>query len=222
MKELIPKDRYGVFADTQDTARVDSLYVAECFEKDHKNVLRDIAKITDPKSGLSKEFARLNFEPSSYANSQNKKQPCYMMTRDGFTMLVMGYTGQKAMKFKEIYIKRFNEMEEFIKTLVITRKEFPLLTENIRLLHENPKPYHFSNECDMINRIVTGMSAKQIRQKHGLEKGTSIRPYLTDKQVKMLETLQKVDIGLLLSVPDYEQRKRYLEWYKMKMFDKPS
>jgi|ADurb_Val_03_Slu_FD_contig_41_833760_length_1101_multi_4_in_0_out_0_1 Rha family phage regulatory protein len=219
MKELIPKDKYGVFADTKDTARVDSLYVAQFFEKEHKNVLRDIARITDPTSGLSEEFARLNFEPSSYTNSQNKKQPCYMLTRDGFTMLVMGYTGQKAMRFKELYIRRFNEMEQFIKTLVAARKDFPLLTENIKLLHENPKPYHFSNECDMINRIVTGMSAKQFRQARGLEKGTSIRPYLTDEQIKMIDTLQKVDIGLLVSVPDYEQRKRYLEWYKMKLLE---
>ena len=220
MKELIPKDKYGVFADTKDTARVDSLYVAQFFEKEHKNVLRDIARLTDSTSGLSKEFARLNFEPSSYTNSQNKKQPCYMMTRDGFTMLVMGYTGQKAMRFKELYIRRFNEMEQFIKTLVTARKEFPLLTENIKLLHENPRPYHFSNECDMINRIVTGMSAKQFRQAHGLEKGTSIRPYLTDEQVRMMETLQKVDIGLLVAVPDYEQRKRHLEWYKVKLLEK--
>ena len=220
MKELIPKDKYGVFADTKDTARVDSLYVAQFFEKEHKNVLRDIARITDPTSGLSEEFARLNFEPSSYTNSQNKKQPCYMLTRDGFTMLVMGYTGQKAMRFKELYIRRFNEMEQFIKTLVTARKEFPLLTENIKLLHENPRPYHFSNECDMINRIVTGMSAKQFRQAHGLEKGTSIRPYLTDEQVRMMETLQKVDIGLLVAVPDYEQRKRHLEWYKIKLLEK--
>ncbi len=143
-----------------------------------------------------------------------------MMTRDGFTMLVMGYTGQKAMRFKELYIRRFNEMEQFIKTLVTARKEFPLLTENIKLLHENPKPYHFSNECDMINRIVTGMSAKQFRQAHGLEKGTRIRPYLTDEQVRMMETLQKVDIGLLVAVPDYEQRKRHLEWYKIKLLEK--
>ena len=126
MKELIPKDKYGVFVDTKDTARVDSLYVAQYFKKEHKNVLRDITRITDPKSGLSEEFVRLNFEPSSYTNSQNKKQPCYMMTRDGFTMLVMGYTGRKAMRFKELYIRRFNEMEQFIKTLVAARKDFPL------------------------------------------------------------------------------------------------
>ena len=42
---------------------------------------------------------------------------------------------------------------------------------------------------------------------------------LTDEQIKMIDTLQKVDIGLLVSVPDYEQRKRYLEWYKMKLLE---
>lgn len=220
MKELIPKDQYGIFADTKDTARVDSLFVADFFEKEHKNVLRDIAKITDSKSGLSKEFARLNFEQTSYTDGWNRKQKAYAMTRDGFTMLVMGYTGQKAMRFKELYIKRFNEMEQFIKILVSARKEFPLLTENIKLLHDNPKPYHFSNECDMLNRIVIGMSAKQFRLANGIEKGKSIRPYLSDEQISMLETLQKVDVGLLVAVPDYEQRKRYLEWYVTKLKNK--
>lgn len=217
MRELIPKDKYGVFADTKDTARVDSLFVAEFFEKQHFHVLRDIAKITDTKSGLSEEFTKSNFEQTYYKDSTGRKLPCYAMTRDGFTMLVMGYTGQKAMKFKELYIKRFNEMEQFIKTLVSARKEFPLLTDNIKLLHENPKPYHFSNECDMINRIVTGMSAKQFRLANGIEKGKSIRPFLSDEQILMLETLQKVDVGLLVAFPNYEDRKRHLEWYKLKM-----
>ena len=130
-----------------------------------------------------------------------------------------GVYGEKAAQFKELYIRRFNEMEQFIKTLVTARKEFPLLTENIKLLHDDPKPYHFSNECDMINRIVTGMSAKQFRETHGLEKGVSIRPYLSDDQIKMIDVLQKVDIGLLVAVPDFEQRKRHLEWYKMKLLE---
>ena len=66
MKELIPKDEYGIFADAHDTARVDSLFVAEFFEKNHKEVLRDIRKIIDPTSGLSEEFRQRNFAPSSY------------------------------------------------------------------------------------------------------------------------------------------------------------
>ena len=217
MRELIPKDELGVFADTNDTARVDSLFVASAFEKNHKEVLRDIRRIIAEDSGLSDEFRQRNFAPSYYHNKQNKKQPCYYLTRDGFTMLVMSYTGAKAMKFKEMYIKRFNEMEQFIKYLVSARQEFPLLTENIKLLHDNPKPYHFSNECDMLNRIVIGMSAKQFRLANGIEKGKSIRPYLSKEQIQMLETLQKVDVGLLVAVPDYGQRKRYLEWYKQKM-----
>lgn len=220
MKELIPKDDLGVFVDNHDTARVDSLFVAELFEKNHKEVLRDIRKITDPLSGLSEEFRQRNFAPSSYRNQQNKKQPCYYLTRDGFTMLVMGYTGQKAMQFKELYIKRFNEMESMIKSLVMARQEFPLLTDNIKLLHENPKPYHFSNECDMLNRIVIGMTAKQFRIANGIDKGKSIRPYLSEKQIQMLEILQKVDVGLLVAFPEYEQRKRHLEWYKQKLEEK--
>lgn len=220
MKELIPKDDLGVFVDNHDTARVDSLFVAELFEKNHKEVLRDIRKITDPLSGLSEEFRQRNFAPSSYRNQQNKKQPCYYLTRDGFTMLVMGYTGQKAMQFKELYIKRFNEMESMIKSLVAARQEFPLLTDNIKLLHESPKPYHFSNECDMLNRIVIGMTAKQFRIANGIDKGKSIRPYLSEKQIQMLEILQKVDVGLLVAFPEYEQRKRHLEWYKQKLEEK--
>lgn len=220
MKELIPKDNYGVFADSHDIARVDSLYVAKFFEKEHKNVIRDIEKLLTPDSGLSTEFGKLNFEPTSYKDVWNRKQKAYAMTRDGFLMLIMGYTGAKAMRIKELYIRRFNEMEGFIHTLVVTRKEFPLLTENIKLIHDNPKPYHFSNECDMLNRIVLGMSAKQFRLANGIEKSKSIRPYLSNEQIQLMETLQKVDVGLLVSVPDYEQRKCYLEWYKMKLEEK--
>ena len=220
MKELIPKNEYGLFADKKDIVRVDSMYVAEFFEKNHKEVLRDIRNITTTNSGLSKEFAERNFALGSYKDKQNQKRPCYYLTRDGFTILVMGYTGKKALRFKELYIRRFNEMEELIKSLVKARTEFPLLTENIKLLHEKPKPYHFSNECDMINRIVLGKSAKQFRLENNLEKGTSIRPYLTEVQINLIEKLQKVDIGLLVAFPNYEDRKRHLEWYKQKWEEK--
>ena len=112
MKELIPKDEYGIFADTHDTARVDSLFVAQAFEKRHDNVLKDIRELD-----CSDKFRLLNFEESSYRNAQGKKQPAYCMTRDGFVFLAMGYRGKKAAEFKELYIRRFNEMESF--TVVI-------------------------------------------------------------------------------------------------------
>lgn len=111
MKQLVPMDEYGVFADSNEVARVDSLSIAGFFEKRHDHVLRDIAKITGPKSGLSEDVIKTNFAESFYWDTTGRKLLCYQMTRDGFTVLVMGYTGAKAMRFKELYIKRFNEME---------------------------------------------------------------------------------------------------------------
>lgn len=89
-----------------------SLKVAEIFGKLHKNVLRGIQEKILPY--VSSDFAQLNFEPSSYVNEQNKHQPMYYITRDGFTMVAMGYTGAKAMKFKEAYINEFNKMEAML------------------------------------------------------------------------------------------------------------
>lgn len=202
-------DEYGVFADNQTIARANSLLVAQIFGKQHKNVLRDIEMLD-----CSQNFRELNFELSSYKSDQNKRLPCVNMTRDGFTFLVMGYRGKKAAQFKEAYIERFNQMERFVKNILSVRDDFPLLTDHIKLLHESPKSYHFSNECDMLNRVALGMTAKQFRAEHGIEKGQSIRPYLTEQQVTLLDNLQKIDIGLLVAVPDFQQRKRHLEWYR--------
>ena len=216
MKELVPMDeRYGVFADMKDTARADSRYVAEVFCKNHRDVLRKIEALIADDSGLSEGFVKRNFALNNYTDNYNRKHKAYAMTRDGFTMLVMGFTGKRAMAFKEAYIRRFNEMESFIKTLADTRKDFPKLTDQIKLVNPDAKPYHYSNECDMINRIVLGMSAKQYREVHNIPKGESIRPYLAEDQVEMLNALQDIDYGLLLGVPDFQQRKRQLEWWAM-------
>lgn len=218
MKNLIPEDEFGVFADSKGVVRVDSLFVAAAFEKGHRHVLRDIARIIEPKSGLSENFICANFTLSTYKDARGRKLPCYLLTRDGFTMLVMGYTGPKAMHFKELYIRRFNEMGQCIQSLLAARQDFPMLTEMICRLHESPKPYHFSNECDMLNRIVLGMSAKQFRLANGIEKGQSIRPYLTAQQIHALERLQHLDYGLLYSCPDFQKRKQLLmAYYKTEM-----
>ena len=52
-----------------------------------------------------------NFAPVEYCDGKGEMRPEYLITRDGFTLLVMGYTGEKAMVFKKAYIAAFNEME---------------------------------------------------------------------------------------------------------------
>jgi Rha family phage regulatory protein len=86
-----------------------SLLVAKTFDKLHKNVLRDIEKLN-----CSKEFTKLNFEPSEYIDSTGRKLPMYYVTQDGFTILVMGLNGKKAMQFKEAYIGQFNQMRNIL------------------------------------------------------------------------------------------------------------
>ena len=87
----------------------DSRIVAKVFGRQHREVLRAFDNLA-----CSKEFGLRNFAPSEFLNSQNKRQRCVRMTKDGFTMLAMGFTGEKAVQFKEAYINAFNEMAEHI------------------------------------------------------------------------------------------------------------
>jgi hypothetical protein len=78
--------------------------------------------------------------------------------------------------------------------------------------HEEPKHYHFSNECNMINRIVLGMDTRQFREENRLDKSIgSIRPYLMLHQIQAVKALQRIDIGLVVAVRDFQERKRLLE-----------
>lgn len=82
-----------------------SLHVAEEFGKRHDNVIRDIENL-----GCSEEFSRLNFEETSYQDAQNKPQRMYRISEAGFMMLVMGFTGVRAMKIKEKWVGAFQWM----------------------------------------------------------------------------------------------------------------
>ena len=216
MKELVPMNDYGIFASATYEAMVDSRFVAEFFEKNHQHVMEAIKKLIGEKSGYSQDFRQSNFRQSFYINEQNKKQPCYVMTRDGFTALAMGFTGEKANRFKEAYIRRFNEMEEQIKYLQSLREQHPQLTAAIQSVHENPKFYHYSNEMDMLNRIVLGMTAKQFREAKNIPAEEPIRPYFSTNQAELLNRLQIFDVGFVVAIPDYNQRKQMLEYQAMK------
>ena len=215
LKELVPMNDYGIFATTKYEVRVDSRYVAEVFEKEHKDVLKAIRNIIE-NSGFSKEFNRRNFAPTKYIDEHNRTQACYAMTRDGFTALVMGFTGRKVDQFKELYITRFNAMEEQIRYLQSLREQHPQLTAAIKSIHDEPKFYHYSNEMDMLNKIALGMTGKQFRELHNIPEEEPIRPYLSSTEAELLDLLQNFDIGFVIAVPDFTQRRQMLEYQAMK------
>ena len=82
--------------------------VAHYFRKRHDNVVRDIRSIMD---NCPEEFTALNFEVSNYLDQTGRSLPMYIIFRDGFTLLAMGYTGPEAIRFKLAYIEAFNRKE---------------------------------------------------------------------------------------------------------------
>lgn len=86
---------------------VSSKDVARVFEKNHGHVLRDIRELK-----CSPEFSQTNFGMVEFVDSKGEMRPEYLMTKDGCSILVMGYNGKKAMQFKEAYISEFNKMEK--------------------------------------------------------------------------------------------------------------
>lgn len=92
-----------------DQAVTTSLKVAEYFDKQHSHVLDTIKSILAVENSATKFF----FE-STYEN-RGKQYPQYLMNRDGFSLLVMGFTGAKALKWKIKFIEAFNAMEQKLK-----------------------------------------------------------------------------------------------------------
>ena len=99
-------------ADGKPTAT--SLQVAEHFGKQHKTVLRAIRNL-----GCSAAFTERNLALSEFVDSTGRRLPMYHITRDGFALLAMGFTGKEAMRWKEAYIAAFNAMEARIKSLYV-------------------------------------------------------------------------------------------------------
>lgn len=139
---MIENNNNIVFIGENNKVFTTSLKIAEVFGKRHDNVVRDIKELIVSDS----ELGVLNFEETPYINEQNgQTYPMYIMDRDGFTLLVMGYTGKRALEFKKAYIKAFNKMEAELKNRQpqqLSRKDLALMViqaeeENERLMLEN-------------------------------------------------------------------------------------
>lgn len=202
----------------EEVTVVTSLDIAETFGKEHKNVLRDIKQLE-----CSDEFGQLNFEPSSYINQQNKEQPMYFITRDGFTLLVMGYTGEKAMKFKEAYIRQFNAME---KALIGKLKEREkgiavrqALTNALQQSQENERMHGhaYSTYTNIVYKAVFGKDAKHLREEYGISKKENLRDCFSEEELKAVQSVEMIVSGLVNCGWGYDQIKEFVLNQNLKM-----
>lgn len=169
-----------VFKSKNNQALTNSLLVAEKFEKKHKDVIEVINNILS-RAENSAVFSM--FVKSSYIASNGKENPMYIMNRDGFTLLAMGFTGDKALQFKLDYINAFNQMEETIKSgghhvpgsfreaLLLAAEQQARIEEQQKMIEANRPKVLFAEAVETSQRsCLIGELAKILKQ-NGIEIG---------------------------------------------------
>lgn len=109
----------------------DSVQVAEQFGKKHKDVLEAVDKLAYEIAAQSAENSADYFIQDTYKDVRNRTQRKYLLTRDGFSLLVMGFTGPAALHWKLLYIEAFNKMEEALRSTVDIRKLVTQITTDV-------------------------------------------------------------------------------------------
>ena len=182
----------------EERVAITSLDVAETFGKEHRRVLQDVREL-----GCSEEFRLHNFVQSSYLNQQGKSQPMYLMTRDGFTLLVMGYTGDTAMRFKEAYISQFNQMEALLHGKQLEREKGiavrQSLTKAIQQSSENERMHGhaYSTYTNAIYKALFGKNASQIKQERGITASDNLRDVLSAEELQAVQSMESLVNGLI-------------------------
>lgn len=175
MKNLVQVEDNQVVVSSRD--------VSEHFGKQHKHILESIEKMKAENSALIKMFF-----PTTYKVNGNKKSyPMYLMNRDGFSLLVMGFTGKKALEWKVKYIEAFNAMEQQLAAAQQNKelelpKDYPsalraLATQcevNLKLVEENkilaPKAEFYDAVADSESLTSMGDVAKILARGIGRNK----------------------------------------------------
>lgn len=186
----------------EDVTVVTSLDVAETFEKEHYHVMEDIREIQ--KKINTPIFSGLFYE-GEYKASNGKKNPMYYMNRDGFTLLVMGYSGEKAMKFKLAYIHQFNAMEKALIDKIKEREKGiavrQALTKALQQSNENDRMHGhaYAIYTNVIYKSVFGKDAKHLREEFSLSPRDDLRNCFC---VEELREVQKAEM-LVSSLIEY-------------------
>jgi anti-repressor protein len=166
---------------------VNSRRVSEDFGKQHKDVLESIRDILAAENSATKFFSESTFD------NRGKKYPEYLMNRDGFSLLVMGFTGKEALQWKLKYIQAFNEMESqlspklpqnFAEALRLAADQAEQIESQKKQLAEaKPKVEFFDAVAGSNDAIEIGSVAKVLGIK-GMGRN-NLFAFLRDKKILM-------------------------------------
>mgnify|MGYP003591393121 CR=1 FL=1 len=189
---------------------VSSRQVAENFGKQHRHVLDSIKEIV----GVA-EFSADLFRAAIYTHPQNKQRyPEYLMNRDGFTLLAMGFTGEKALQWKLKYIQAFNEMEEQLKnpqTYQLIRKTYkgePVMTTldiaNLIGIAQGSVGYNIK-KFNLPFRFLEGAALKDYKRENRISDSSAADLIILDKPavIKLLQHLKTYTHAIRFKIDEY-------------------
>ena len=199
--------------------------IAETFEKRHSDVIRDIETLK-----CSLEFTERNFALSSYKDKSGKSNKEYIVTEDGFSILCMGYTGEKAMSFKERYIEEFNAMKDELKRIYTERQQWQIerdkgvvirhiLTDTIKMkIADSPhKRFAYPNYTNLIYRVLFGKTAKELEKDYGIKEKENLRDFFTGADLEKVQSMEMLVSSLIGCGWGYEEIKQFVNKESQKM-----
>jgi Rha family phage regulatory protein len=131
-----------VYKNSEGKPVTNSLLVAEKFEKNHKDVIRSIQNLMAQNCAVRNMFVE-----TTYISERGRNEPMFVMNRDGFSLLVMGFNGKEALKFKLDFIGAFNRMEEIL--MAAQDNEAVLSEDSAR------RRWLLANEKKQLNATIT-------------------------------------------------------------------
>lgn len=179
----------------------------------HDAFLKKVRKIKE-------ELSLVNIYESTYKNSRNQKQPCLLLDKKACLLMVASETP----KVLQAIIDRWLELEAAeterstakamdAENRAALRMEYRPMTDALKSVREDigkeTKSHHYSNEADMINRIVTGYPAKKYKAVHEMPE-SNLRDLLTPIQKQAMLSLQKANTVYLEEGLSFEERKERL------------
>lgn len=167
-----------VFKGQNNQVLTNSLLVAEKFGKKHYHVMDSIRNLLN-----SHEKSGQYFVLDTYIDNSGKENPMYVMNRDGFTLLVMGFTGEKALQFKMDYIEAFNKMEQtihfggfsvpstFREALILAAKQQEQIEEQQKKIEQDAPKVLFADAVSTYQRSCLVSELAKIIQQNGVNIG---------------------------------------------------
>lgn len=189
-----------------------SLEVSELVGKRHDNVKRLIEKLAESnvisypqiEDGIKSANGVIT-KLYVFSGEQGKRDSIIIVAQ-----LSPEFTASIVDRWQHLEKKELSKLEKKAKR-ADTKIEYKPMTNAIALDHVEPKPYHFSNEADMINRIILGTTSSKFRKENDISEKEAIRDYMTVNQLDAFLSLQRANTVYIEDGLNYQERKIKLQ-----------